>query len=404
MADKVRKVKTIEDIQCTGKKVFVRVDFNVPLNDHGEVADDSRIVAALPTIKFLVEKSAKVILASHLGRPKGEKNEKYSLKNVAATLEKLLGHNVKFLPDCIGEDVKNYVDGMSDGDVVLLENLRFYKEETENDPDFSKKLASLADIYVNDAFGTAHRAHASTEGITKFVDQKVAGFLMAKELEFLGDKVANAESPFVVILGGAKVSDKINVINNLLDKADIMLIGGAMSYTFLAAIGNKVGSSLVEADKFSVATDAIKKAKELGVKLMLPIDHVVTSNFDKEKMVVGNVRTVDLDIPDGEVGIDIGPKTVELYRKEISKAKTILWNGPIGVFEIKQASAGTFSVAEAIAKSGAMSIIGGGDSSKAIKDSGFTDDVSFISTGGGASLEFLEGTPLPGVEALDKLD
>ena len=400
----MRKVKTIKDIQCVGKKVFVRVDFNVPLNDRGEVADDSRIVAALPTIKFLVEKRAKVILASHLGRPKGEKNEKYSLKNVAATLEKLLGHNVKFLPDCIGEDVKNYVDGMSDGDVVLLENLRFYKEETENDPDFSKKLASLADIYVNDAFGTAHRAHASTEGITKFVDQKVAGFLMAKELEFLGDKVSNAESPFVVILGGAKVSDKINVINNLLDKADIMLIGGAMSYTFLAAIGNKVGSSLVEADKFSVATDAIKKAKELGVKLMLPIDHVVTSNFDKEKMVVGNVRTVDLDIPDGEVGIDIGPKTVELYRKEISKAKTILWNGPIGVFEIKQASAGTFSVAEAIAKSGAMSIIGGGDSSKAIKDSGFAADVSFISTGGGASLEFLEGTPLPGVEALDKLD
>ena len=400
----MRKVKTIKDIQCVGKKVFVRVDFNVPLNDRGEVADDSRIVAALPTIKFLVEKRAKVILASHLGRPKGEKNEKYSLKNVAATLEKLLGRNVKFLPDCIGEDVKNYVDGMSDGDVVLLENLRFYKEETENDPDFSKKLASLADIYVNDAFGTAHRAHASTEGITKFVDQKVAGFLMAKELEFLGDKVSNAESPFIVILGGAKVSDKINVINNLLDKADIMLIGGAMSYTFLAAIGNKVGSSLVEADKFSVATDAIKKAKELGVKLMLPIDHVVTSNFDKEKMVVGDVRTADLDIPEGEVGIDIGPKTVELYCKEISKAKTILWNGPMGVFEIKQASAGTFSVAEAIAKSGAMSIIGGGDSSKAIKDSGFVDDVSFISTGGGASLEFLEGTPLPGVEALDKLD
>ena len=398
----MRKVKTIKDIQCVGKKVFVRVDFNVPLNDRGEVADDSRIVAALPTIKFLVEKRAKVILASHLGRPKGEKNEKYSLKNVAATLEKLLGRNVKFLPDCIGEDVKNYVDGMSDCDVVLLENLRFYKEETENDPDFSKKLASLADIYVNDAFGTAHRAHASTEGITKFVDQKVAGFLMSKELEFLGDKVSNAESPFVVILGGAKVSDKINVINNLLDKADIMLIGGAMSYTFLAAIGNKVGSSLVEADKFSVATDAIKKAKELGVKLMLPIEHVVTSNFDKEKMVV--VRTADLDIPEGEVGIDIGPKTVELYCKEISKAKTILWNGPMGVFEIKQASAGTFSVAEAIAKSGAMSIIGGGDSSKAIKDSGFVDDVSFISTGGGASLEFLEGTPLPGVEALDKLD
>lgn len=400
----MHKVKTIKDIQCAGKKAFVRVDFNVPLNDHGEVADDSRIVAALPTIKFLVEKSAKVILASHLGRPKGEKNEKYSLKNVAATLEKLLGHDVKFLPDCIGEDVKNYVNGMSDGDIVLLENLRFYKEETDNDPEFSKKLASLADIYVNDAFGTAHRAHASTEGITKFVDQKVAGFLMSKELEFLGDKVSNAESPFVVILGGAKVSDKINVINNLLDKADIMLIGGAMSYTFLSAIGNKVGSSLVEADKFSVATDAIKKAKELGVKLMLPIDHVVTSNFDKEKMVVGNVRTVDLDIPDGEVGIDIGPKTVELYRKEISKAKTILWNGPMGVFEIKQASAGTFSIAEAIAKSDAMSIIGGGDSSKAIKDSGFTDDVSFISTGGGASLEFLEGTPLPGVEALDKLD
>lgn len=400
----MRKVKTIKDIQCAGKKVFVRVDFNVPLNDRGEVADDSRIVAALPTIKFLVEKSAKVTLASHLGRPKGEKNEKYSLKNVAATLEKLLGRNVKFLPDCIGEDVKNYVDGMSDGDVVLLENLRFYKEETENNPGFSKKLASLADIYVNDAFGTAHRAHASTEGITKFVDQKVAGFLMSKELEFLGDKVSNAESPFVVILGGAKVSDKINVINNLLDKADIMLIGGAMSYTFLAAIGNKVGSSLVEADKFSVATDAIKKAKELGVKLMLPIDHVVTSNFDKEKMVVGNVRTADLDIPEGEVGVDIGPKTVELYRKEISKAKTILWNGPMGIFEIKQASAGTFFIAEAIAKSGAMSIIGGGDSSKAIKDSGFADDVSFISTGGGASLEFLEGTPLPGVEALDKLD
>jgi phosphoglycerate kinase len=291
---------------------------------------------------------------------------------------------------------------MVDGSVILLENLRFHKEETNNDEKFSKQLASLADIYVNDAFGSAHRAHASTEGITKFVKQSVAGFLIQKELEFLGAKIANPQHPFVVILGGAKVSDKIKVIDNLLEKADSMLIGGAMAYTFLAANGNSTGNSLVEVDNIQVAKDAINKAKKIGTKLLFPVDHIVTSSFDPERMVIDLPSTSEINIPDGKIGVDIGPKTVALFGEEIRSANMILWNGPMGIFEVKQASEGTFTIAKLIAESGAISIIGGGDSGKAIKESGYADRVTFVSTGGGASLEFLEGKPLPGIVALIK--
>jgi 3-phosphoglycerate kinase len=398
----MRKVKTVADVPCESKKVFVRVDFNVPLDERGNVTDDSRVVAALPTIKYLMQHNAKVILASHLGRPKGERVSKYSLQNVALLLARYLGQPVLFLPDCIGEEVARAVDKMADGSVVLLENLRFYKEETDNDIEFSRKLAAAADIYVNDAFGSAHRAHASTEGITKFVKTNVAGFLMEKELDFLGTKVANPERPFVVILGGAKVSDKIKVIDSLLNKANTMLIGGAMAYTFLVAKGVSVGASLVEEEKLPVAEQAIRKAEQLGVKLLLPVDHIVAESFNPENMTVDSVSSSDANIEAGKIGIDIGARTVEVFRNEIVTAKTVLWNGPMGIFEIKEAASGTFAIAEAVSKSGATSIIGGGDSSKAIKESGFAEEVSFISTGGGASLEFLEGATLPGVEALMK--
>lgn len=398
------RIKTIRDIDPRDKRVFVRVDFNVPLAADGKITDDTRIVAALPTIRHLLEQNAKVILASHLGRPKGKPNPSMSLKPVTADLAEKLGQPVIFVEDCIGSEVENAVANMSEGSVLLLENLRFHAEEEGNDEGFCKALASLADIYVNDAFGTAHRAHASTAGITAFVDECVAGYLIEKELTFLGEKTANPERPFVVILGGAKVSDKINVIDALLEKADTILIGGAMAYTFALAEGRTVGDSLSEPDKVDIAKAALSKAADKGVKFLLPVDNMIVDSLDFAQGTVGNTDTAENNIPDGWEGVDIGPKTTELFKAEIASAKTILWNGPMGIFEIKECSKGTFAVAEAVvANSDAISIIGGGDSVKAINQSGYGDKVSFMSTGGGASLEFLEGKELPGVAALDTI-
>ncbi|MDR1458374.1 MAG: phosphoglycerate kinase [Puniceicoccales bacterium] len=395
-------ILTVKDVNLSGKRVLVRVDFNVPLGENGEISDDTRIIAAIPTIKYLADQGAKVILVSHLGRPNGEKNDKFSLAPVVAVLSKRLNKPVLFLNDCIGESVHKIVLDLQDGDVVLLENVRFYAEETKNDESFSKKLADLAEAFVNDAFGTAHRAHASTVGVTKFLSPCVAGFLMEKELKFLGEKTSNPERPFTVILGGAKVSDKISVIDSLLDKADAMIIGGAMAYTFMLAKGNSIGASLVELDKVDVAVSAIKKAQAKGVKLLLPLDSVVTDKIDFDARSVGELKVVDEDIPDGLRGVDIGPKTIDLYKKIITESKTVLMNGPLGIFEIETCANGTFEIAKAIASSKLTSIIGGGDSVKAVKKSGFADNVTFISTGGGASLEFLEGKELPGIVALDK--
>lgn len=396
------KVKTIRDVNLKGKRAFVRVDFNVPVDPDGKITDDTRIQGALPTIRHLVEQGAKVVLASHLGRPKATKNLEFTLKPVAEALAKLLGQPVQFLPDCIGAEVEAAVAAMAPGSVVLLENVRFYAGEEKNDPDFAKALAKLADVFVNDAFGTAHRAHASTAGIADFVPVSVAGFLIEKELEYLGDKTANPEKPFTVILGGAKVSDKITVIDTLLEKCDTMLIGGAMAYTFGLAKGNKIGSSLSEPDKVETARSALAKAEKLGVKLVLPIDHLASDKIDFAGKALGATKVFEGDLEDGWSGVDIGPKSVELYSKIVRESKTVLWNGPMGIFEIKDASKGTFAVAKAIADSDAISIIGGGDSVKAVKKSGYSDKVSFMSTGGGASLEFLEGKVLPGVDALDK--
>lgn len=396
------KVKTIRDVNLKGKRAFVRVDFNVPVDPDGKITDDTRIQGALPTIRHLVEQGAKVVLASHLGRPKATKNLEFTLKPVAEALAKLLGQPVQFLPDCIGPEVEAAVAAMAPGSVVLLENVRFYAGEEKNDPDFAKALAKLADVFVNDAFGTAHRAHASTAGIADFVPVSVAGFLIEKELEYLGDKTANPEKPFTVILGGAKVSDKITVIDTLLEKCDTMLIGGAMAYTFGLANGNKIGSSLSEPDKVETARSALAKAEKLGVKLVLPIDHLASDKIDFAGKALGATKVFEGDLEDGWSGVDIGPKSVELYSKIVRESKTVLWNGPMGIFEIKDASKGTFAVAKAIADSDAISIIGGGDSVKAVKKSGYSDKVSFMSTGGGASLEFLEGKVLPGVDALDK--
>jgi len=397
------KTKTIRDVDLSGKKVFVRVDFNVPLED-GKVSDNTRVVAALPTINYLVEQGAKVILASHLGRPKGEKNPAFSLKPAAEELAAQLGKPVQFAEDCIGDDVEAAVAALQAGDILVLENVRFYNEETSNDADFAAKLGKLADVFVNDAFGTAHRAHASTEGITKYVDTCVCGLLIEKELAFLGDKTESPEKPFVVILGGAKVSDKIKVIDRLLEKADTIFIGGAMAYTFAMAKGMKVGASLVEADKLDVAKAAIEKAAAKGVNFLLPVDDMITDKLDFGARTVGEMKVNEGDIADGWMGVDIGPKTIELYQKTVSEAKTVLWNGPMGVFEIPAAAKGTFAVADTIAANQeCISIIGGGDSVKAVKKSGNADKVTFISTGGGASLEFLEGKELPGVAALDTI-
>lgn len=381
----------------------MRVDFNVPFDNKGEISDDTRIVAALPTIKYLVDEGAMVVLTSHLGRPKSKADTQFSLAPVAKALSEKLGKPVAFVDDCIGPKVKEACAAMKPGDVVLLENSRFYPEEKKNDPEFAKKLAedTGAEAYVNDAFGTAHRAHATTAGVAAYLPVKVAGLLIEKELEFLGSKTENPDRPFTVILGGAKVSDKITVIDSLLDKCDSMLIGGAMAYTFALAQGKKVGSSLVEADKVDLAKAALEKAKAKGVKFLLPVDNVVSNSIDFAGGTVGELKVME-GIEDGWSGVDIGPKTVELYKGEIAKSKTILWNGPMGIFEIKACAAGTFAIAEAVAKSDAVSIVGGGDSVKAVKKSGYAKDVTFISTGGGASLEFLEGKELPGVAVLDR--
>ncbi len=397
------QIKTIKDVDLKGKKVFVRVDFNVPFDNKGEISDDTRIVAALPTIKYLIDEGAMLVLTSHLGRPKSKEDKQFSLAPVAKALSEKLGKPVVFVDDCIGPKVKEACAAMKPGDVVLLENSRFYPEEKKNDPEFAKKLAedTGAEAYVNDAFGTAHRAHATTAGVAAYLPIKVAGLLIEKELEFLGSKTENPERPFTVILGGAKVSDKITVIDSLLDKCDSMLIGGAMAYTFALAQGKKVGKSLVEADKVDLALAALKKAKDKGVNFLLPVDNAVCQTIDFAAGTVGELKVME-DIEDGWAGVDIGPKTVELYKNEIAKSKTILWNGPMGVFEIKECAKGTFAIAEAVAKSDAISIVGGGDSVKAVKKSGYAKDVTFISTGGGASLEFLEGKQLPGVAVLDR--
>jgi phosphoglycerate kinase len=396
------RTKTVNDVNLAGQRVFVRVDFNVPFDEKGNVSDDTRVVESLPTIKHLIAQGAKVILASHLGRPKGKRDPKQSLRPVQAVLEKHLGAKVEFADDCIGAEAEQKAAALKNGQVLLLENVRFHAEEEKNDPAFAKQLAKLAEAFVNDAFGSAHRAHVSTAGIAADLPVKVAGFLMQKELTFLGEKTANPVRPFCVILGGAKVSDKIKVIDTLLDKADTMIIGGAMAYTFGLAAGKKVGKSLTEPDKIDLAKQAQQKAQAKGVKLLLPVDTLITDKFDFATMTVGATKTVEGDIPDGWEGVDIGPKSIALFSAEIARAKTILWNGPMGVFEIKACAQGTFAIAKAVAEnSGAISIIGGGDSVKAVKKSGQAGKVSFISTGGGASLEFLEGKLLPGVACLE---
>ena len=395
-------IKSIEDLELKDKRVFVRVDFNVPLDADGSITDDTRINAALPTIRKLSESGAKVVLASHLGRPKGEKVPTMSLAPVAPALAQRIGLPVLFLDDCVGEKIENAVNSMVPGQIALLENLRFYSGETDNDPVFAQSLAKLADVYVNDAFGTAHRAHASTHGVAELIPDRAAGYLIQKELEFLGQKTESPDRPFIVILGGAKVSDKITVIDRLLDKADTIIIGGGMAYTFALANGKTVGDSLCEPDKVDLARQAMKKAEEKGVKFMLPVDYLVTNSLDFGSKTLGDTQVVEGDIPDCWEGVDAGPKTTQLYAEEVSRAKTVLWNGPMGVFEIEGSSKGTFAVAKAVAEGDVLSIIGGGDSVKAIKQSGYSDQVTFMSTGGGASLEFLEGKELPGVAVLDK--
>ncbi|NBB78285.1 MAG: phosphoglycerate kinase [Verrucomicrobia bacterium] len=393
--------KTINDVNLGGKRVFVRCDFNVPIKD-GAISDDSRIVAALPTIKRLISQGAKVILASHLGRPKGEKNPKYTLAPVAGELGKQLGQPVAFVEDCVGPQVEAEVAKMGEGDVILLENVRFYAGEEKNDPEFAAALAKLADAFVNDAFGTAHRAHASTAGVADHLSPAVCGLLIEKELAYLGDKTAQPERPFTVILGGAKVSDKIKVIDALLEKADTIIIGGAMAYTFALAEGRTVGDSLSEPDYVETAKSALAKAREKGVKFLLPPDNLGVKDLDFGAGTVGEQKIFDGNIEDGWEGVDIGPKSTERFSEEVKSAKTVLWNGPMGIFEIEACNKGTFAVAKTIAESDACSIIGGGDSVKAINMAGYGDQVTFMSTGGGASLEFLEGKELPGVAALDQ--
>jgi len=386
--------KTIRDISWAGKRALVRCDFNVPLDENRNITDDRRIRAALPTIKYLLEHGAAVILCSHLGRPKGKVVEELRLDPVAARLEELLGVPVKKLDDCIGPEVEKAVKEMRPGDVILLENLRFHPEERKNDPEFAKKLASLADVYVNDAFGTAHRAHASTAGVAAYLPA-VAGFLLEKEIAFLGGELENPKRPFVAILGGAKISDKIGVIENLLSKADTLLIGGGMANTFLKAKGYEMGDSLVEESSLSLAEGLMKKA---GDKLVLPVDVVVADAFSAE----ANKKVVPADgVEPGWRVLDIGPKTVELFASKIKGAGTVVWNGPMGVFELDPFAEGTFAIARVLAESGATTIIGGGDSAAAVEKAGLADKMTHISTGGGASLEFLEGKELPGIAALN---
>ena len=389
--------KSVDDINVKGKRVLVRCDFNVPLQD-GKITDENRLVAALPTIKKLVADGGKIILCSHLGKPKGEPKPELSLAPVAKRLTELLGQEVKFVPSpvVVDDTVKAAVADMKDGEIILLENTRYRAEETKNGDEFSKELASLCDVFVNDAFGTAHRAHCSNVGVTKYVDTAVVGYLMQKEIDFLGNAVENPERPFVAILGGSKVSSKISVINNLLDKVDTLIIGGGMCYTFTKAQGGNVGNSLLEEDYLQYALDMVKKAEEKGVKLLLPVDAVAADAFSNDantKVVAQN------EIPDGWMGLDIGPKTAEMFADAVKSAKTVVWNGPMGCFEMPKFADGTKAVAEALANTDAVTIIGGGDSAAAVNQLGYGDKMTHISTGGGASLEFLEGKELPGVAA-----
>jgi phosphoglycerate kinase len=391
---------TIDDIRLKGKKVLVRVDFNVPLDEKGSVTDDKRIVASLPTIEKILQDGGKAILMSHLGRPKGKRVPEMSLAPAARRLQELLGKPVRFVNDCIGPEVEKAVSELKAGECLLLENLRYYKEETDNDTEFAKKLAALGEVYVNDAFGTAHRAHASTEGVTRYFDQCAAGYLMQKELKYLGMALADPQRPFVAILGGAKISGKIDVISNLMDKVDAILVGGGMAFTFFRAMGKEIGKSLLESDKIDLAKEILTKAEEKKVNFMLPQDVVVAPEA-KDGAVT---QVVDIDsMPPDQLGLDIGPKTVEVFSGELTKAKTVVWNGPMGVFEVDKFAAGTLKVAQELARiteKGATTIVGGGDSASAVARAGLKDKLSHISTGGGASLEFLEGRTLPGVAAL----
>ena len=394
----------IEDLNLKGKRVLVRVDFNVPLDENQNITDDIRIVSALPTIKKIIQDGGKAILMSHLGRPKGEKIDKFSLRPVAVRLSELLNQEVKFVPDCIGEEVKKIVSEMKEGDVVLLENLRFHSGETKNDPEFAKQLAELADVYVNDAFGTAHRAHASTEGVTKYIDRCAAGYLMQKEIEFLGNAVNKPIRPFTAILGGAKISGKIDVIKSLFQKVDSLIIGGGMAFTFFKAMGYEIGKSLLEEEKVELAKEILEKAERTKMSFLLPMDVVVANEFSND----AEFEVVDVEnIPADKMGLDIGPKSVELFKKVIMNSKTVVWNGPMGVFEFDNFAKGTFAIAEALAEAtenGSITIIGGGDSAAAIKKAGLSDKVTHVSTGGGASLEFLEGKTLPGIAALTDVE
>ena len=388
--------KTIKDIDLKGKKVLVRCDFNVPMDENKNITDNTRIVAALPTIKYLLENNCAVILCSHLGRPKGEFKPEFSLAPVAKELSKLLDKEVIMAKDVVGEDANKKAKELQAGQVMLLENVRYHREETDNDPEFAKQLADMAEIYVNDAFGAAHRAHASTAGVAQYLPA-VSGFLIEKELKFLGNALNNPERPFVAILGGAKVSDKIGVIDSLLEKVDTLIIGGGMAYTFFKAKGYEVGNSICELDKLDLAKEAMAKAKEKGVKLMLPVDTKIGKEFkpDTESKTVAWT-----EIPEGWEGFDIGAKSIEMFTEEIKKAKTVVWNGPVGLFEFDQFAIGTNTIAKTLSEIDATTIIGGGDSAAAVKKAGLQDKMTHISTGGGASLEFLEGKKLPGIECL----
>jgi len=398
MWELVMGIRTLDQIELKGKRVFIRVDFNVPFDEKNNITDDTRIVLSLPTIRFAIEAGGKVILASHLGRPKGKRDPKFSLAPVAVSLSQLLGQKVALAGDCVGEEVRKQIEKMGERDVLLLENLRFHPEEEKNEETFSRSLASLCEVYVNDAFGAAHRAHASTEGMTRYVKTLAAGFLMMEEIESLEKVLVNPQEPYVAILGGAKVSDKIGVIQNLLEKVTTLLVGGGMAYTFLKAKGFEVGKSLVEEDQIGLALTLLKKA-EGKVKFLLPCDHVAAERMDVQakKEVVKNEK-----IPPDWVCLDIGPETVKIFSEEIRLARTVFWNGPMGVFEMEPFSRGTFSIAKAVAGSPAFSIVGGGDSVAAVNKAGVAERISHISTGGGASLEFIEGKKLPGIEALKR--